>query len=406
MKTKSLKKLAGILSRNEGISIIPIIALIVIMSVMGGVFTSIMGNWKMSAPTTLYSHKAFFLAETAAMTAIQDTQYRFYSKRADGSNWFNFGTSTADPYLVSSVTTGHVIEKADYWFEMPGSDDDGSSDPNDDNVDDDGDDIGTASPEPDRYTIIATGRVDMGSSTLAKRQIKILADITPSPATFIKPGVQTNGEIWGTPAGFGIVFGSSTIMYDGTFANSTTVGSDPETNIVYRPVLPAKPLDTTWPDIPSIPINSFDKYFVKTNATDQLHYHPGSFNVASPNYPTASFYYYYNSATDNMPHFTYVNGALTVDATCNANGVIWVTGNVTLTSTATMNAIIICEGNIDFGLGSASQIIGGVIQIGAGLITGNENNNAIVIDQDYYDHLNAAIPDIEVVSWNEAVSAN
>ncbi len=391
MKTKSLKKLAGILSRNEGISIIPIIALIVIMSVMGGVFTSIMGNWKMSAPTTLYSHKAFFLAETAAMTAIQDTQYRFYSKKTDGSNWFNFGTSTADPYLVSSVTTGHVIEEADYWFEMPGSNDDVSTGSNDDNVSDDDDD----SSDPDRYSIIATGTVTIGGTTMmAKRQIKILADITPSAANTVVPGVQTSGGIQG-PAlgGFGIDFGGTTVTYT-TGPLDTTI--DIETGIVIRPAQDFDLLET------------FDEDFVKAIATDQLHYHTGDHNVTtliSP-YPNASFYY--DSPTNTMPNFTYVVGNLTVSIGNNANGVIWVKGNVTLDDTLPNEAIIVCEGNIDFdfGTGNTSQINGGIIQLGAGVITGNDKADAIVVNTLYYSALDAIIPDIDVISWNETVSAN
>ncbi len=393
MKTKSLKKLAWMLSRNEGISLIPIIAIMVIMSVMGGVFTSIMGNWKMSAASTLYSNKAFFLAETAAMTAIQDAQYRFYSKKDDGSNRFNFGISTANPYPVSIVTTGNFIEKADYWFEMPGVTDDGFSDPNDDNVNDDGDDIGTGSPEPNRYTIIATGRVDMVSSTLAKRQIKILADITPFPADTIPPGVQTNGDIKGMVTatgtnGFGVFFPSTgTVIYD-LGVNNIYSGSEVGIVIHSAPTL-----------------ETFDKGFVKALATDQSNDHSGSYTVTIADYPKASFYY---DSVNTMPNFIYVEGNLTVNTNCNVNGVIWVTGDVILNDTATMNAIIICEGaKIHFDdISNLSNMQGGIIHYNStGEIIGNDNLNAIVVDQTYFNILNATVPTIDVISWQEAVSA-
>ena len=102
MTTKSLKKFAELLNRSEGLSLTPIIVIMVIMSIMGGVFTSIMGSWKVSAPITANSNKAFYLAETAAMFALQDAYFRF-----NGGS-FNFGTSTAAPHVVSSVTTGNV----------------------------------------------------------------------------------------------------------------------------------------------------------------------------------------------------------------------------------------------------------------------------------------------------------
>jgi len=390
MTTKSLKKFAELLNRSEGISIAPIIVIMVIMSVMGGVFTSIMGSWKVSAPLTVNSNKAFFLAETAAMFALQDAQYRFYSKDSVGIDLFNFGTSTAVPYVVSSVTTGSITNEADYWFERPGGayiNDDGSSDANDDNVDDDDDDI----TNPTRYSIVATGTVTIDGATLAKRQIKILADINPSTLDTIIPGVQTSvlgsgGGIQGTAAGFGISFGG-TVTYDNVGLNSTP---DAEAGIVIRP---AQVLET------------FDEHFVKALATDQ-----GNFNAAdliidfgNDDYPTASYYYHFPT---RMPNFTYVEQDLTVGASFNANGVIWVKGNVTLTSSDTMNAIIICEGNIDFGIGNASNIDGGVILLGDGVITGNDNAAAIVVNQAYYDDLNAIVPDITVISWNEAVSAN
>ena len=175
------------LNRSEGLSIIPIIVIMVIMSVMGGVFKSIIDNWKISAPMTINSKKAYYLAETAATFAIREAKNRFYS----GS--FNFGTSTAAPYVVSSVTTGNVTEVADYWFEMPGLSDDVTTGVNDDIVDDDLDDISN----PDRHTIIATGRVNIGGTTVAKRQIKLFVNITPTPLTGLGPGVHTDGAIGG-----------------------------------------------------------------------------------------------------------------------------------------------------------------------------------------------------------------
>jgi hypothetical protein len=198
MTTKLLKKFAEFFNRNEGISLTPIIVIMVLMSVMGGVFTSIMGGWKISAPLTINSNKAYYLAETAAMFALQDAKYRFYSVKSDGTPLFpSETTGTRDnPYIVSDSGT----ETAVYWIERPylsgsspystnstvdldrGNNDDiitGTNDDEDDEDDDSDDDTvnGTTDVNSDGfsdvYTIIATGKVKRDGTTVAKRQIKI-----------------------------------------------------------------------------------------------------------------------------------------------------------------------------------------------------------------------------------------
>ncbi len=117
MTTKSLKKIAEYINRDDGISLTPIIVIMVLMSVMGGVFTSIMGGWKISAPLTINSNKAFYLAETAAMFALQDAKYRFLAKDDTGCPSFPAcGSGTrSSPYVVSSSST----ETAEFWIERP-----------------------------------------------------------------------------------------------------------------------------------------------------------------------------------------------------------------------------------------------------------------------------------------------
>ena len=390
MKIKSLKKLAEMLNRSEGASLIAIIAMLVIMSVMGGVFSSVMGRWKISAPTNINSSKAIYLAETAAMFALQDARYRFYG----GS--FNFGTSTDDPYVVSSVTTSNVTEVADYWFEMPDSADDATTGTNDDVIDDDADD-GNSSDDvdgdgnSDLHTIIATGRVNIGGTTVAKRQIKFLATIYPSPADTVAPGVQTSGVINGT-GGVGNGFG----MEHNGFETEFIAGTDDdepdgsEASIVIRP--------------PNV--NVLDENFVKILATDQGHFNAVDLVIDNSNddYPEpATPSYYYDSPTDTIPNMTYVGRDFTVGANRKAHGVIWVKGDVVLNGTATMDAIIICEGNVTFN--GDSDIVGGIIHYGD-FINVNGNPNAITVKDSFFDALNATIPIITVVSSQEAVSAN
>lgn len=126
-----LKKITDLLNRSEELSLISIIVIMVIMAIMGTVFSSIMGTYKASTPMTINSNKAFYLTETPATFALQEAKYKFYGRS------FNYGSSTDDPYVVSSVTTGNVTEVADYGFEMPGFSDDVTTGVNDDEVDDD-----------------------------------------------------------------------------------------------------------------------------------------------------------------------------------------------------------------------------------------------------------------------------
>ena len=389
MKTKYLKKLAGMLNRNDGVSLIAIMTMLVIMSVMGGVFSSVMGRWKISGPTTMNSSKAFYQAETASMFAIQDASYRFFSKDKNGNNIFNYGTD-ASPYVVSS----NSAEESNYWFEKPdiSDDDDGSSD--DDSSDDDADDTNSdddldGDGVSDLYTIIATGKIKRGGTTVAKRQIKTKVTIIPSPDTTIDPGVQTSGDIVGTGGGFGMTNDDGTLSTSfGTPGVNNNTGPDPETGIVIRP---AQQLDVN---------------FVKAFAIDQGHYNALDLTIglANDNYPepsTPSFYH--DSPTDIMPNFTYVEQDFTVSSNRKAYGVVWVKGNVVLNGTATMDAIIICEGDITFN--GNSDIIGGIIHYGS-TINGNGNPTAVTVFNDFFSDLSKSMPIVVVRSSHEAVSAN
>ena len=380
---KSPKKFTELLNRSEGISLTPIIVIMVVMSVMGGVFSSIMGNWKISAPITVNSNKAYYLAETAAMFALQDAYYRF---NIPGS--FSFGTSTAVPYVVSSVTTGNVTEVADYWFEMPDLSDDVTTGVNDDGVDDDNDDVGTATPEPDRYTIIATGRVNIGGTTVAKRQIKVKADITDNSAAAIAPGVHTDGDICGTGATadhFDIE--NPTTGDFVTYAKTCDLPtSGSETDLIYRP---AKVLDE----------NVF-----KAMAQDQGHYHSGNFAVTD-GYPNGSYYY-----SGSVPNFIYVEGEFVMNGNLEAWGVYWINGTTTVfNGNYEVHGIIISEGDITMNGGGSIPVNldGGIIQYGgSNTLTGNGQPVDIDINEGYFADLDSALTIVNVVSWQEAVSAN
>ncbi len=348
------------LNRNEGVSLIALIVLMVTMAVMGGVITSIMGGWKLSAPMSINSTKAFYLAETAAMFALQDAKYYFYGG-------FNKGTNI-DPWEVASSTT----EVADYWLE----------------------DLGTQS----RYNIIATGRVKRGGATAAMRQIKIKATITGSPTDYIEPGVHTDGTIDGhgnaqnqqqINRAFDIIKGTSTVTFkDGDYL----ICDGDDDGIVYRP--------------PQVNKDEIEVIF-KAMSTHQVHNQdpPGGTWIVPDNYPPPSNDYYYSGS---VPNIIYVDGNLQVNGGRTIYGVYWVTGSVDINGSARVRGIIICEGgNIDLhGGGSPSDvnINGGIIHYGGNTLQTDGNHIDININTGFFDALNGIIPVITVQSWQEAVS--
>ncbi len=403
MTTKSLKKFTELLHRNEGISLTPIIVIMVLMSIMGGVFTSIMGGWKVSAPLTVNSNKAFFQAETAAMFALQDAQYRFYSKDAGGNSLFNFGTSTAVPYVVSSVTTGNITEEADYWFEMPNAFDDVITGTNDDTLPDDDDDD---SSNPTRYTIVATGTVKLNGATTAKRQIKIKADITDNSGDPIDPGIHAEGSLRGSGSGAfqiwqdGLDVGTDTASV--AFSNSIcATSSDPPSScpdnscragVVYQS--------------PAYPAPVLDEEFFKAIAADQGHTNPSISNNST--YPVGSSSYYYDAPTNTMPNITYISSGLSVN-NVTLYGIYYVTGAVAMQGNVHIEGIIIGKSTIKLsasGAASDPHLEGGIIQLGSGQIWGAGNPSTVQINDAFFDAMNNTMPVIDVQSWQEAVSAN
>jgi len=386
MTIKLLKKFTELLNRNEGGSIVPIIIIMVTMALIGGVFTSIMGNWKISAPLTINSNKAYYLAETAAIFALRDAAYRFYG----GS--FNYGTRST-PYVVLSSST----EKANYWFERPDTgftNDDDTIGVDDDNVDDDADD-GT---NPTRYTILATGKASQGSITLATRQIKIKADITTTPLSELGPGVYTEGKIQGNGNsgydmwvdGLDVSSDPASVAFDGLFPDSTyppTSGS--RTGIVHQP-----PGDSVPP---------LDEGFFKAMAIDQGHHYSGNLSPAN-NYPNGSYYY-----SGSVPNVTYVGGDLSGNGNKIIYGVYYVKGNVDMNGNVQLQGILICEGDVtaNGGGNKSPNIYGGVIQYGSlNTLRGNGNPVEIQISDAYFSAMRGMLPSINIVSWQEAVSTN
>jgi hypothetical protein len=437
MKTKYLKKLTEKLNGNDGVSLIAIMTMLVIMSVMGGVFSSVMGRWKLSAPANINSSKALYLAETAVMFALQDAQNRFFSKDATGTPLFPSATTgTRDnPYVVSSSST----ESAEYWIERPysgaspystnstvdlgrGNNDDIITGTNDDEdvEDDDSDDDDTTGTNDansdgysDVYTIIATGKVliDGTTTTIAKRQIKIKATITDNFGDPVASGIHAAGSIRGSGSGAFQIWQDSLDVGDDdpsvTFSNGTYADSDavPDSgsraDVVYQP-----PADDP-PDL--------DEEYFKAVAADQGHYNPTIPNNTTYPVGSNSFYSYFVDADNNMPNITYIDGNLGDQATgalegVTLYGIYYVTGNIALQGNIQVEGILIGNNDIKFsasGAASDPHLEGGIIQLGSGgKVWGAGNPTTVLINNAFFDALNNTMPTITIQSLQEAVSAN
>ncbi len=174
MNKKWFKKFIGKLNRNDGMSIVFIVAIMLMMTIMGGAFTSIMGVWKQSSSYAINSARAYQLANSAATYALQDTK-----NSIDDAIPVVCGQRLN---LVTAIADDGNGGSADYWIEMPLLTDDflsgglGAMISDDDNVNDDLDD-NVVGDDPYLYTIIATGRVNSGGIQVAQRQIKVFIDI-------------------------------------------------------------------------------------------------------------------------------------------------------------------------------------------------------------------------------------
>jgi len=419
MTIRSLKKFTVLLKRNEGGSLIPIVMIMVVMALMGGVFTSIMGVWKQSAPVTINSKRASYLAETAATYALMDASYRFFSVDATdpsitpsippGKPLYpsaTTGTKSA-PYIVVNNGT----ETAQYWIERPyhsintsvdeypsgthrGLNDDDGVDEDDDGVDDDDDDGSKDSKDPDmkrRYTIIATGKVKKDGITVAKRQVKVKAIISDNSADELEPGVHTDGKICGT--------GNNQVHFDITNPTSgANVTYDNDCDI---------PTSGSEDDLIYRPSKDLNAKVFKAMAKDQGHYIDivGSWTVPD-GYPNGSYYH-----DGNVPCFIYVEGDESLIGNRTIYGVYWIAGNADtdFSGSCQLNGILICHGDINMnGGGNASpNLNGGIISYGdLNDLTGSGSPVDIQINEGFFSALNSAMTIVTVESWQESVSAN
>ena len=86
----------------------------------------------------------------------------------------------------------------------------------------------------------------------------------------------------------------------------------------------------------------------------------------------------------------------------------YIEGNVSLNGNYQLNGIVICEGTINLDGGPKTpDVVGGLIQLDPnGEIKANGQPVDIQIVNDYFDIVNDTLPIVNVISWQESVSAN
>ncbi len=246
----------------------------------------------------------------------------------------------------------------------------------------------TGFTNPTRYTILATGKAPLGGATLAKRQIKIKADITPTPLSDLKPGVHREGTIQGNGNsgydiwmdGLDVNRNPTNIAFDGTFPDSTfppTSGS--RTYIAYLP-----PGDT---------VPFLDEEIFMIMATEQGHYYDGNLALGN-NYPNGSYYY-----SESIPNVTYVGGNLSGNGNKIIYGVYYVKGDVSMNGNVLLQGIVICEGDFNASGNKNANIYGDEVQHdGLNILRGNGNPVYIQISDAIFSALRVMLPSKCVVS--------
>ncbi len=173
MKKKWLKGFVSGLNRSEGMAIMAVVALMLMMIIMGGAFTSIMGDWKISSPMAIHSNRASQLANSAASFALQEA-----SDAVAAGTSVMCGSRVAPISVINDGNEG----TATYWIERPFDNDDDVGGADDDDVDDDDDDASVGGTESTTYTITAIGKVRSGGSLVAQRLIKVFVDMPGDPS--------------------------------------------------------------------------------------------------------------------------------------------------------------------------------------------------------------------------------
>ncbi len=83
MNKKWLNKFIEKLNRSDGTAIVAFVAMLMVMTIMGGAFTSIIGGWRMSAPYEIKSNRAAQLASSAATFALQEATSNIATLQCD-----------------------------------------------------------------------------------------------------------------------------------------------------------------------------------------------------------------------------------------------------------------------------------------------------------------------------------
>ena len=390
--TKNSDSLAKLLRRREGMSLIAVIVILAILVAVGGVYSSLMSRWQTSAPITLNSSKAFYLAELYAQLGI------IYLR--DGISY----TGSTTCQVSMSIPNISSIESGAY----------GVCGPDVTGVD-------------DLYIIRSIGVVGPVQSSPSTWWDQATCDFIVPAAELpniralrkIKEEVYKTGERIDMPAQAYVEGG---IIGNPDFTISDGVGG----SVTYDNVGNVSAGDPTGLVTNTVPVDS-DSLFnilinmaVCQNNSCGNHYYPspGSLGLSwgpqqsgwpcDENGAGGSFYYHDDSDNSkDIPNIVYINGNLTVTGNTTVNGIFAIEGDdIDISGEANINGIIIFRGDGTIRGGGSPGKTEALGVIAYGTLTGNGSNTDVQITEALYDTLdNIASSSLAPYSWEEEISS-
>ena len=393
LKTKKdSDTLVKLIHKREGMSLIALIAILAILVAVGAGYSSLMSRWQTSAPITLNSSKAFYLAELYAQLGT------IYLR--DGVSYT--GSATCRVSMPTSSISS--IESGAYGVCGP-------------------DVTGVA----DLYIIRSIGVVGPVQSPPSTWWDQATCDFIAPAAELpniralrkIKEEVYKTGERIDMPAQ---IYVEGSIVGNPDF----TISNEVDDSVTYDSIgnvaagSPTSLVDNTVPVDSETLFDALINMAVCQNNSCGNHYYPSlgalglSWGPQQNNWPcdengaTGSFCYHDDS--DNardIPNVIYINGDFAVAGNTTVNGIFAIEGDtVDISGEASINGIVVLRGDGAIRGGSSPIKTEAFGVIAYGSLTGDGANTNVEITEAYYDTLdNIASSSLTTYSWQEEISS-
>lgn len=382
---------ARVLQKREGMSLVALVAILSILVAAGGVFTSMMGRWQISAPMTRDSAKAFYLAELYTQLGLV---YLRDNVSYNGSTTCQPGTTIVD---ISAT------EKGAY---------------------------GVCGPDvtgvPDLYRIKAIGVVGAGLSSPYTWWDQAACDFVVPGAELlniralrrVEVDAYKTGNNISIPASTyveGIITGNPDFDISDEYGNSVTY--DSAGNVIDGS--PAGLVSDTVPIDAETLFGVLIDMAVCQNGSCGNHYYPSpgsglSWGPSQDGWPcdengaTGTFYYHDDADnTKDIPNVVYINGNFALSGNSTVSGIIALEGDdFDLGGRGTLNGIVVFRGNGTIRGGGTPSTTEAAGVIAYGNLLGAGTNTDVQLIEFYYDALdNIASSNVSIASWEEEISS-